>query len=289
MRHSAGGHGDAKRPDPLLVAVEVEEDFALQHVQGLIHLRVHVERRGLPLGHDILEQDEGAGRLGHRRPAAPPAGAPLTFSRKDAESMSIAYEQVGRTSQQEFHAYLRALAQSAVRTVIEAVMREELDAFIGVAWGECSPKRKGYRNGSYPRDLATSTGRLEDLKVPRDREGQFHTQAFERYSRYETQDPQFWQSTHSNAESGAADSEILLRFDSLLSSPHQGAASWQPFCREAFLASIGKTMIPLSHAQLDHRIAPIHPLRNTSCHVLTTRNHQSEYLVSCIGHRLCLQ
>jgi putative transposase len=87
--------------------------------------------------------------------------------------------------QQEFHQHLRALAQSAVRTVIELVMREELDAFIGAAWGECSPKRKGYRNGTYTRDLATATGRLEEIKVPRDREGQFHTQAFERYSRYE--------------------------------------------------------------------------------------------------------
>ena len=38
--------------------------------------------------------------------------------------------------QQEFHHYLRTLAQSAVRTVIEAVMREELEAFIGAAWGE---------------------------------------------------------------------------------------------------------------------------------------------------------
>ncbi len=45
--------------------------------------------------------------------------------------------------QQEFHQHLRTLAQSAVRTVIETVMREELDAFIGVGWGECSPKRKG--------------------------------------------------------------------------------------------------------------------------------------------------
>jgi transposase-like protein len=72
-----------------------------------------------------------------------------------------------------------------VRVVIEEVMREELDQFIGVAWGECSPKRKGYRNGSYTRDLVTSTGRLQDINVPRDREGQFHTQAFERYSRYE--------------------------------------------------------------------------------------------------------
>ncbi len=44
---------------------------------------------------------------------------------------------------------------------------------------------KGYRNGSYARDLVTSTGRLKDINVPRDRAGQFHTQAFERYSRYE--------------------------------------------------------------------------------------------------------
>jgi putative transposase len=72
-----------------------------------------------------------------------------------------------------------------VRTVLELVMREELDAFIGAAWGECSPKRKGYRNGTYTRDLVTSTGQLEEIKVPRDREGQFHTQTFERFSRSE--------------------------------------------------------------------------------------------------------
>ncbi len=87
--------------------------------------------------------------------------------------------------QQEFHQHLRTLAQSAIRVVLETVMREELDALIGAAWGECSPKRKGYRNGHYSRDLVTSSGRIEDLKVPRDREGQFHSQAFERYSRYE--------------------------------------------------------------------------------------------------------
>jgi transposase-like protein len=80
---------------------------------------------------------------------------------------------------------LRTLAQSAVRVVIETVMREELEAFIGAAWGEHNAKRKGYRNGSYSRDLVTTTGRLEEIKVPRDREGQFHTQAFERYKRYE--------------------------------------------------------------------------------------------------------
>jgi putative transposase len=46
---------------------------------------------------------------------------------------------------------------------------------------------KGYRNGYYTRDLATITGRIEALQVPRDRQGQFHTQVFERYRRYEPQ------------------------------------------------------------------------------------------------------
>ena len=78
--------------------------------------------------------------------------------------------------QQTFQQYLRELARGAIRVVLEDVMCEELDALIGVGWGECSPKRKGYRNGFYSRDLVTSSGRIEDIQVPRDREGQFHTQ-----------------------------------------------------------------------------------------------------------------
>ena len=80
---------------------------------------------------------------------------------------------------------LRELARSAIHVVVEEVMREELDVLIGVGWGESSPKRKGYRNGFYRRDLVTASGRIEDIHVPRDREGQFHTQVFDRYSRYE--------------------------------------------------------------------------------------------------------
>lgn len=89
--------------------------------------------------------------------------------------------------QQTFRQYLRELARAAVRVVVEDVMREELDVLIGVGWGESSPNRKGYRNGYYQRDLVTSSGRIEDLQVPRDRQGQFHTQVFERYRRYEPQ------------------------------------------------------------------------------------------------------
>lgn len=87
--------------------------------------------------------------------------------------------------QEEFRKHLRRLAVSAVRVLIEQVMREELEQCIGAAWGECTPTRRGYRNGHYTRDLVTPTGRIEDLKVPRDREGAFHSQVFERYTRYE--------------------------------------------------------------------------------------------------------
>jgi putative transposase len=88
---------------------------------------------------------------------------------------------------QEFRQRLRNLAVSAVRVVIEEVMREELEHCLGAAWGEVTPERKGYRNGTYTRDLATSSGPIKDLEVPRDREGNFQTQVFDRYNRYEAQ------------------------------------------------------------------------------------------------------
>jgi putative transposase len=73
--------------------------------------------------------------------------------------------------QEEFRQHLRRLAVSAVQVLIEQVMREELEQCIGATWGECTPTRRGYRNGSYTRDLVTPTGRIEDLKVSRDRAG----------------------------------------------------------------------------------------------------------------------
>ena len=69
--------------------------------------------------------------------------------------------------QDEFRHYLRRLAISVVQVLIEQVVREELEQCIGASWGECTPTRRGYRNGYYSRDLVTSTGRIEDLKVRR--------------------------------------------------------------------------------------------------------------------------
>lgn len=48
-----------------------------------------------------------------------------------------------------------------------------------------SSRRTGYRNGSYARDLVTASGVLAKIWVPRDRVGQYQSQVFERFQRYE--------------------------------------------------------------------------------------------------------
>jgi len=111
-----------------------------------------------------------------------PKHKPITSSQEGSTSESSS---PGILDQQEFRQYLRRLAVSAVQVLLEHVMREELEQCIGASWGECTSTRRGYRNGSYTRDLVTPTGRIEDLTVPRDRAGAFHTQVFERYGRYE--------------------------------------------------------------------------------------------------------
>src|SRR5271165_3398512 len=77
---------------------------------------------------------------------------------------------------ENFQAYLRGEIRQATRIVMEEIMREELTQFLGATWGEITSERKGYRNGFYERDLRTTNGPIEDLKVPRDREGEFQTQ-----------------------------------------------------------------------------------------------------------------
>jgi hypothetical protein len=48
----------------------------------------------------------------------------------------------GLPEQQEFRQHLRELARSGIRIVLERVMREELDALIGVRWGESSRQQQ---------------------------------------------------------------------------------------------------------------------------------------------------
>jgi putative transposase len=90
-------------------------------------------------------------------------------------------------SQAEFQQWLHQQAQIGLRVLLEQVMQEELTALLKAQWGEHILGRQGYRNGTYQRDLGTTSGNIKGLKVPRDREGQFQTQVFERYRRYQPQ------------------------------------------------------------------------------------------------------
>ena len=70
-----------------------------------------------------------------------------------------------------------------VKRRLERAMHSELSTHVGCNRYERSPKRRGHRNGSYARSLLTSYGWIDDLSVPRIREGCFETKVFEKYRR----------------------------------------------------------------------------------------------------------
>jgi transposase-like protein len=78
------------------------------------------------------------------------------------------------------HDLMKALMKEALQEVLEGEMTECL----GAAPGERTEGRTGYRAGYYSRNLITRIGKLE-LRVPRDRNGEFSTALFERYARSE--------------------------------------------------------------------------------------------------------
>lgn len=85
-------------------------------------------------------------------------------------------------SQADFRQLVQTQLRSAVRSTLLAVLEEEVEAFIGAAPYQRTPWRRDQRNGTYTRKLDTSVGRIDDLPVPRTRQG-FQTQLFERYHR----------------------------------------------------------------------------------------------------------
>jgi len=76
--------------------------------------------------------------------------------------------------------FLRDLVQRAAQQVLEA----EMSSFLGAESYQRNDVRRGWRNGFKPRTLKTRVGGLE-LMVPKDRDGQFQTELFERYQRSE--------------------------------------------------------------------------------------------------------
>ena len=71
-----------------------------------------------------------------------------------------------------------------LRHTIQQLLEEEMTAFLNAAPYTRTDERQGYRNGYKPRILKTRVGRLE-LMMPKDREGRFQTELFEKYQRSE--------------------------------------------------------------------------------------------------------
>ena len=76
--------------------------------------------------------------------------------------------------------FLRQLVQRTVQQVLEA----EMTSFLGAESYERNGERRGWRNGYKPRMLKTRVGELE-LMVPKDRDGEFRSELFDRYQRSE--------------------------------------------------------------------------------------------------------
>jgi len=78
---------------------------------------------------------------------------------------------------------VEARVRQGVKTVLEEVLEEEMTQHLEAGYRELTPTRRGERNGHYTRNLLTPAGKIERLEVPRDREGEFVTELFERYKR----------------------------------------------------------------------------------------------------------
>jgi transposase-like protein len=78
----------------------------------------------------------------------------------------------------------RELMKALMREALNEVLEGEMTQLLGGAPGERSEARNGYRAGYYGRSLVSRIGKLE-LRVPRDRNGEFSTALFERYARSE--------------------------------------------------------------------------------------------------------
>jgi transposase-like protein len=70
----------------------------------------------------------------------------------------------------------------AIKYTLVQILEEEVEAFVQAAPYQRTAERRDYRNGFYQRDLGTSMGVIEDLSIPRTRNG-FRTELFERYQR----------------------------------------------------------------------------------------------------------
>ena len=78
----------------------------------------------------------------------------------------------------------RELFKGLLKKSLQEVLEAEMTEAVRAGPGERTTDRVGYRSGYYSRGLVTRIGKLE-LRVPRDREGRFSTELFDRFQRSE--------------------------------------------------------------------------------------------------------
>ena len=71
-----------------------------------------------------------------------------------------------------------------LKRLLDEIFQAEMKEAVGAESYQRSGNRRGYRSGYYNRQYVTRVGSIE-LQIPRDREGKFSTELFERYQRSE--------------------------------------------------------------------------------------------------------
>jgi len=99
----------------------------------------------------------------------------MDFSEKNVVSRWMGVNSIWEAIQGE--------AKALVKRRLERVLVVEAGKQVGCGRYERSEDRRGYRNGAYARDLLTSYGWIEGLRVPRVRKGALETVVFGRYAR----------------------------------------------------------------------------------------------------------
>jgi putative transposase len=78
---------------------------------------------------------------------------------------------------------VEARVRDGVKAVLEEVLQEEMAEHLDAGYGSSPPPGEENATAHYTRNLVTPAGKIERLEVPRDREGEFVTEVFERYKR----------------------------------------------------------------------------------------------------------
>ncbi|MGB7061164.1 MAG: IS256 family transposase [Candidatus Zixiibacteriota bacterium] len=137
----------------------------------------------------------------------------------------------------DFWRDLQGEAKRFVKVRLERALVVEQGRRVGCGRYKHSPRRRGYRNGSYVRDLLTSYGWIEGLSVPRVREGGLDSEVLERYRRRQR----------------ALDRVLLEAF--LLGHSTRKSIRW---FRRLFGAEISPQVVSNLVKELDHQVQEYH-------------------------------